>query len=58
MDLQSDVKRSDIEYLLELIDKNAPVKYKSITEEEATILISEYKNPNLAFGAYMKTIPT
>ena len=33
MDLQSDVKRSDIEYLLELIDKNAPVKYNSITEE-------------------------
>ena len=53
MDLQVIVKESDVKYLRELIDKNAPVGYKSITDKEAEDLISENGNPNLAYGAYM-----
>uniref|UniRef100_A0A6C0F3V2 Uncharacterized protein n=1 Tax=viral metagenome TaxID=1070528 RepID=A0A6C0F3V2_9ZZZZ len=57
MDLQVIVKESDVKYLRELIDKNAPVGYKSITDKEAEDLISENGNPNLAYGAYMENVP-
>ena len=56
MELQLNVNEDDIKYLRELIDKNAPLNNKDITDEQAEELISEYGNPNLAFGAYIENL--